>query len=80
MLGHMLGATGAVEALITVLALARQQVPPTAHLDKVDPACAGVRHVAGVGMDMPLRAALSSSFAFGGSNAVLAFRRHAPAH
>jgi len=80
MLGHMLGATGAVEALITVLALARQQVPPTAHLDKVDPACTGVRHVTGVGLDMPLRAALSSSFAFGGSNAVLAFRRHAPAH
>lgn len=79
MLGHMLGATGAVEALITVLALARQQVPPTAHLDKVDPACMGVRHVAGVGQDLPLRAALSSSFAFGGSNAVLAFRRHASA-
>jgi 3-oxoacyl-[acyl-carrier-protein] synthase II len=77
MLGHMLGAAGAVEALITVLALARQQVPPTAHLARVDPACTGVRHVAGVGEAMPVRAALSSSFAFGGSNAVLAFRRHA---
>jgi 3-oxoacyl-[acyl-carrier-protein] synthase II len=80
MLGHMLGATGAVEALITVLALARQQVPPTAHLREVDPACEGVRHVAGIGQDLPLRAALSSSFAFGGSNAVLAFRRHASTH
>lgn len=80
MLGHMLGATGAVEALITVLALSRQQVPPTAHLDTVDPACAGVHHVAGVGQTLPLRAALSSSFAFGGSNAVLAFRRHAAVH
>lgn len=77
MLGHMLGATGAVEALITVLALARQQVPPTAHLTRIDPECTGVRHVAGVGESMPLRAALTSSFAFGGSNAVLAFRRHA---
>ncbi len=77
MLGHMLGATGAVEALITVMALKRQQVPPTAHLDHVDPACAGVRHVARVGESLPLRAALTSSFAFGGSNAVLAFRRHA---
>ena len=76
MLGHMLGATGAVEAAITVLALARQQVPPTAHLDRIDPACTGVRHVAGVGEDLRMRAALSSSFAFGGSNAVLAFRRH----
>jgi 3-oxoacyl-[acyl-carrier-protein] synthase II len=80
MLGHMLGATGAVEALITVLALARQQVPPTAHLRDVDPACDGVRHVTGVGQHLPLRAALSSSFAFGGSNAVLAFRRHASTH
>jgi 3-oxoacyl-[acyl-carrier-protein] synthase II len=80
MLGHMLGATGGVEALITVLSLSRQQVPPTAHLDKVDPACEGVRHVVGVGQDLPLRAALSSSFAFGGSNAVLAFRRHTSTH
>jgi 3-oxoacyl-[acyl-carrier-protein] synthase II len=78
--GHMLGATGAVEALITVLALARQQVPPTAHLATVDPACVGVRHVMGAGVSLPLRAALSSSFAFGGSNAVLAFRRHATHH
>jgi len=80
MLGHMLGATGAVEALITVLAIVRQQVPPTAHLSSIDPACAGVRHVAGIGEALPVRAALSSSFAFGGSNAVLAFRRHTPGH
>jgi len=78
--GHLLGATGAVEAVITVLALARQEAPPTAHLDRIDPACAGVRHVAGRGIALPMRAALSSSFAFGGSNAVLAFRRHAPTH
>jgi 3-oxoacyl-[acyl-carrier-protein] synthase II len=80
MLGHMLGATGAVEALITVLALSRQQVPPTAHLDRIDASCAGVRHVARVGESVPLRAALSSSFAFGGSNAVLAFRRNVATH
>jgi 3-oxoacyl-(acyl-carrier-protein) synthase len=39
-----------------------------------------VRHVTGVGQHLPLRAALSSSFAFGGSNAVLAFRRRASTH
>ncbi len=73
--GHLLGATGAMEALITVLALARGEVPPTAHLDDVAADCAGVRHVMGVGLrDVPLKAALSNSFAFGGSNAVLAFR------
>jgi 3-oxoacyl-[acyl-carrier-protein] synthase II len=75
MLGHLLGASGAVEAVITVLALARQEVPPTAHLDEVDPICAGVRHVPRTGQPLAFDAALTSSFAFGGSNAVLAFRR-----
>jgi 3-oxoacyl-[acyl-carrier-protein] synthase II len=73
--GHLLGATGAIEALITVLAVSRKEVPPTAHLDEVAPDCTGVHHVQNVGMrDVPLRAALSNSFAFGGSNAVLAFK------
>lgn len=73
--GHLLGATGALEALITVLALDRGEVPPTAHLDEVAPDCTGVRHVMGQGeRGVPLRAALSNAFAFGGSNAVLAFR------
>jgi 3-oxoacyl-[acyl-carrier-protein] synthase II len=73
--GHMMGASGAIEALITVLALRQDALPPTAHLDAVDPACTGVRHI----MGGPLRGsgaqvALSNSFAFGGSNAVLAIR------
>jgi 3-oxoacyl-[acyl-carrier-protein] synthase II len=73
--GHSLGATGAIEALITVLALARQVIPPTAHLEQVAPDCVGVRHVMGCALrDVPLQAAISNSFAFGGSNAVLAFR------
>jgi 3-oxoacyl-[acyl-carrier-protein] synthase II len=77
--GHLMGATGAIEALITVLALQRDALPPTAHLDEIDPACAGVRHIVGA----PLcgtrpRAALSNSFAFGGSNTVLAFRTADP--
>jgi 3-oxoacyl-[acyl-carrier-protein] synthase II len=74
--GHSMGATGAVEALATVMALHTGEVPPTAFLDEIDPACQGVRHVTGIGLrGVPLRAALSNSFAFGGSNAVLAFRR-----
>ena len=72
--GHQLGAAGAIEAIITVLALREQAIPPTAHLDALDPACAGVDHVTRARHDQPLRAALSNSFAFGGSNAVLAFR------
>ncbi len=74
--GHLLGATGALEAAITVLALRNRQIPPTAHCDNPDPACA-VPLVRGVGVAAPaLRAAISNSFAFGGSNAVLAFRRY----
>ncbi|UCV03667.1 beta-ketoacyl-[acyl-carrier-protein] synthase family protein [Dechloromonas denitrificans] len=72
--GHQLGAAGAIEAIVTVLALRDQAIPPTAHLATLDPACVGVDHVRSVRRDQPLRAALSNSFAFGGSNAVLAFR------
>ena len=72
--GHMLGATGVIEAIITVMALASQEAPPTAHLDEVDRDCTGVRHITGGPLRGSLRAALSNSFAFGGSNTVLAFR------
>lgn len=74
--GHLMGAAGAVEAACTVLALQRRALPPTAGLDEPDPACAGVDHVRGGAREgLHGGLALSSSFAFGGSNAVLAFRR-----
>lgn len=72
--GHLLGGAGAIEAIVTVLALRERAVPPTANLCDIDPACVGVGHVTEALRDYPLRAALSNSFAFGGSNAVLAFR------
>jgi 3-oxoacyl-[acyl-carrier-protein] synthase II len=74
--GHLMGAAGAIEALITVLALHHDALPPTANLDDVDPACAGVRHIVGAPLtDSGARVALSNSFAFGGSNVTLAFRK-----
>lgn len=72
--GHLLGAAGAIEAIVTVLALREGAIPPTAHLQRVDPACTGIDHVVEARCGQALRTALSSSFAFGGSNAVLAFR------
>jgi 3-oxoacyl-[acyl-carrier-protein] synthase II len=72
--GHQLGAASAIEAIITVLALREGAIPPTAHLATLDPACLGVDHVSAARRELPLRVALSNSFAFGGSNAVLAFR------
>lgn len=72
--GHMLGGSAAIEAIVTVLALRDRAIPPTAHLGQLDPDCAGVDHVTTARHGQLLRAALSNSFAFGGSNAVLAFR------
>jgi len=73
--GHLMGASGAIEALITVLAVRKGMMPPTAHDAELDPACVGVDHVLRVGREVPrLPLALSNSFAFGGSNVVLAFR------
>ncbi len=74
--GHPLGAAGAIEAVATVLALHHGAVPPTlGDAAGLDPQCAGVTHVIGSARkSQRLRAALSNSFAFGGSNAVLAFR------
>jgi nodulation protein E len=73
--GHLLGGAGAVEALITVLAIQHQTAPPTANFTTPDPAC-DLDYVPNVSRKMPIRAALSNSFAFGGLNAVLAFRAY----
>ena len=73
--GHLLGAAGALEAAITVLAVQRGQIPPTGPCKQPDPVC-DIPLVRGEGESAPkLRAAISNSFAFGGTNAVLAFRR-----
>ncbi|HVW28999.1 MAG TPA: beta-ketoacyl-[acyl-carrier-protein] synthase family protein [Polyangiaceae bacterium] len=71
-IGHTLGAAGAIEAAITVLAVERQCVPPTGGLLEPDDAC-DVTHVIGVGRPARIRAALSSAFGFGGAGTVLLF-------
>jgi 3-oxoacyl-[acyl-carrier-protein] synthase II len=74
--GHLLGAAGALEAVLTIAALERGELPPTAGVRVLDPACSGLRHVLGSGERAPtLRHAISNSFAFGGTNAVLIFSR-----
>lgn len=73
--GHMLGAAGAIEALVTVLALHRRQLPPNANCSEVDPACR-LNLVTQPDTSAPnIEAAMSNSFAFGGTNSVLLFRR-----
>lgn len=73
--GHLLGAGGALEAVITVLALHHRRLPPNAHGSAVDAACAGLALVHEADGAAPaLEAAISNSFAFGGTNSVLLFR------
>lgn len=73
--GHLLGAAGALEAVITILALQQRQLPPNMGGPATDPACPLQLVAAGDTSAPGLDAALSSSFAFGGTNAVLALRR-----
>ena len=75
MIGHLLGAAGAVEAIATCLALRDQFFPPTINYEESDPEC-DLDYVPNVGRAGTINAALSNSFGFGGHNAVLAFRRY----
>jgi 3-oxoacyl-[acyl-carrier-protein] synthase II len=70
MVGHCLGAAGAIEAVATVLALYGQVVPPTIHLDVPDPDC-DLDYVPNESRPQEIRIALSNSFAFGGNNTSL---------
>jgi nodulation protein E len=72
--GHTLGAAGAIEAAATLLALRNGILPPTANFNQPDPAC-DLDVVPNVARPAAIEFALSNSFAFGGLNAVLAFRR-----
>ncbi len=69
--GHLLGAAGALEFLISVVALGRSAVPPTLHLNTPDPACDLDYVTDKARTGLKLRAVMSNSFAFGGTNAVL---------
>lgn len=71
--GHALGAAGALEAVATVLALHHGILPPTANYNERDPEC-DLDYIPNEPRAMRVRAALSNSFAFGGLNAVIAFR------
>jgi nodulation protein E len=73
--GHALGAAGGLEAVATIGALKAQWAPPTINYGEPDPQC-DLDYVPNQGRALPLQLALSNSFAFGGLNAVVAFRRY----
>ena len=69
----MLGAAGAVEAIYSIKAINHSVVPPTLNLDNPSDGCAGVNLVPKQAQERKVRAALSNSFGFGGTNASLLF-------
>jgi 3-oxoacyl-[acyl-carrier-protein] synthase II len=74
MIGHLLGAAGAVEAIVTVGAIEHQVAPPTANFGDIDPECT-LDYVPNQARPATIDVALSNNFAFGGQNACLAFAR-----
>ena len=72
--GHMLGATGAAEAIICIKVITDGKVPPTINLDNQDEQVANLDYVPHVMREKKVHAALSNSFGFGGHNATLIFK------
>lgn len=74
MTGHMLGATGAVEAIVAALAVKNGIVPPTIGLEEPDPEC-DLNYVPNKAVEAPLTAAASTTFGFGGHNACITLKK-----
>ncbi len=75
MVGHLLGAAGAVEAIATIMSLKEGIIPPTINLEQVDPRCEGLDYVPNRALEQKVKLAISNSFGFGGHNVTLVFRR-----
>ncbi|MGQ0613629.1 MAG: beta-ketoacyl-ACP synthase II [Planctomycetaceae bacterium] len=77
MIGHLIGAAGAMEILVSVLAIRDGIVPPTINLDTPDPDC-DLDYVPNTARTLRVKAVLSNSFGFGGQNAAVIVREYAP--
>ena len=75
MTGHLLGASGSIEAAICVLAINHGVVPPTINLTHPDPEC-DLDYVTDGARQVKVKTAVSNSFGFGGHNSTLIFRRY----
>ncbi|MBU4230586.1 MAG: beta-ketoacyl-ACP synthase II [Proteobacteria bacterium] len=75
MTGHMLGGAGGIEAVFTALSIKHQIAPPTMNLENPDPEC-DLDYVPNQARTMKIRAAMSNSFGFGGTNAVLIMKQY----
>ncbi|MDO8472906.1 MAG: beta-ketoacyl-ACP synthase II [Dehalococcoidia bacterium] len=75
MIGHTLGASGAVEAIMTLLTIRNSLLPPTVNLERPDPEC-DLDYVPNVARKFTVNIAISNSFGFGGTNGVIVFRKY----
>jgi 3-oxoacyl-[acyl-carrier-protein] synthase II len=75
MTGHLLGAAGGIEAVITVMSLRDGFLPPTINLNNQDPEC-DLDYIPNVGRKKQVEYALSNALGFGGHNGVLIFKRY----
>ncbi len=76
MTGHLLGGSGGIEAVATIMAIASDRIPPTINLDNPDPEC-DLDYVPHQSRAQRVEVALSNSFGFGGHNVTLAFKKYA---
>ncbi len=76
MTGHLLGGSGGIEAVATVMAVANDKIPPTINLENPDPAC-DLDYVPNCSRAQTVEVALSNSFGFGGHNVTLVFKKYA---
>jgi 3-oxoacyl-(acyl-carrier-protein) synthase len=74
MTGHLLGAAGGVESVISVLVCREGRIPPTINFTTPDPEC-DLNYAHNQTIERPVRVAISNSFGFGGHNVCLVFRR-----
>ena len=77
MTGHMLGATGAVEFIASILSIVNDTAPPTINYEVPDPEC-DLDYVPNQARKMPINIAMSNSFGFGGHNAILLAKKYSP--
>jgi 3-oxoacyl-(acyl-carrier-protein) synthase len=75
MIGHTLGAAGAIEAVATILSLKHGILPPTINYEHPDPDC-DLDYVPNTARELPIRVAMNNSFGFGGTNATTLLRRY----
>ena len=73
--GHLLGASGSIEAIFSILSLKDSIIPPTLNLDNISDNCSGINLVPLQSIDKEINYALSNSFGFGGTNVSLIFKR-----